>query len=105
LAAERLQEDGYATGEVITDGANMAVARNGKLDAEAYLGVDSDPDGNRLYVGIYFFGTEADAAVLAREWERSDDKDSDAELVGSRVYNIAGPASDLVPVIAAAEAE
>ncbi len=106
VVVERLQDDGYVTGEIITDGANMAVARNGKLDADAYLGVEYDPDGNRLYVGIYFFGSEADAAVLAKEWERpDDDPDSYSEQVGNIVYNIAGPQEDLVPVIASAEAE
>ena len=105
VARERLQDDGYITGEIITDGANVGVARNGKLDAEAYLGVDSDPDGNRLYVGLYFFGNEADAAVLAKEWERPDsDSDSYSEQVGSIVYNIAGPQEDLIPVMASVEA-
>ena len=105
VVVERLQDDGYVTGEIITDGANMAVARNGKLDADAYLGVEYDPDGNRLYVGIYFFGTEADAAVLAKEWERDNDSDSYSEQAGNVVYNIAGPQEELIPVIASAEAE
>src|SRR5215204_3023376 len=106
VAMERLQEDGYVTGEIITNGANMGVARNGNLDAEAYLGVDSDPDGNRLYAGLYFFKNEADAAVLAEEWERPDsDSGSYSEQVGSIVYNIAGPQQDLTPVIDSAEAE
>ena len=105
VAQERLQDDGYVTGEIITDGANVGVARNGKLDADAYLGVDSDPDGNRLYVGLYFFQNEADAAVLAKEWERPDsDSSSYSEQVGSIVYNIAGPEEDLIPVMASVEA-
>jgi hypothetical protein len=105
VAMERLQDDGYATGEIITDGANVGVARNGKLDADAYLGVDADPEGNVLYAGIYFFETEEDAAVLAKEWEPKPGDDTYSEQVGTRVYNIAGTQAELVPVIASAEAE
>ena len=104
--SERLQDDGYVVGEVITDGANMGVARGGKLDAEAYLGVDSDPEGARLYVGIYFFETAEDAAVLAADRDRNtDDSDFFSEQVGERVYEIAGTNEDLTEVIASGEAE
>ena len=100
---ERLQEDGYATGEIITDGANKAIGPNGKLDADAYLSVDYTPDGDTIYAGIYFFGNEQDAALLEKDWK--DDKDSWTDVVGTRVYNIAGTQTELVPVIATAEAE
>jgi hypothetical protein len=97
--AARLQDAGYETGEVITNGANMAVAQNGKLDAEAYLSVDSDPEGNRVYAGIYFFDTPAHAAILAKE------QGADAEQVDSRVYLISGTEAELQPIIAAAEGQ
>lgn len=103
--AERLQDDGYATGEVITDGANVGVARSGELDAEAYLGVDFDPEDQRIYAGIYFFEDPDDAAIMARERERNEDGDFFAELVGERVYEIAGTKEELTEVIASGEAE
>ena len=104
--SERLQDDGYVVGEVITDGANIGVARGGRLDAEAYLGVDTDPEGERLYVGIYFFETAEDAAVLAADRDRNtDDDDFFSEQVGERVYEIAGADEDLTEVIASGEAE
>lgn len=101
----RLQGDGYTVGEVVTDGANIAVARGGKLDAEAYLPVDRDPQGNIIYAGVYFFETEEDAAVLARERERNEDRDFFSDQIGTRVYEIAGTNDDLIAVEASAEAE
>jgi hypothetical protein len=103
--AAKLQEAGFATGEVITDGANMAVADGGELDADAYLSVDSDPEGNRIYAGIYFFASPEDAAVLAEEREPNVDNDFAFELIDDRVYEIAGDAGDLQRVIAAVQAE
>jgi len=103
VAQQRLQDAGYTTGEIITNGANMGVAQNGKIDADAYLGVENDPDGNSLYVGIYFFDNEKDPAVFDQEQE--DDEDSWTEVVGTRAYNISGSQSELTPVIAAAEAQ
>jgi len=101
--AKRLQEAGYVTGEVITDGANVGVARGGKLDADAYLSVDADPEGEPLYVGIYFFSTPEDAEVLGQERQSNIDRDFDAQVIGDRVYEIAGAPADLALVIGAAE--
>jgi hypothetical protein len=97
--AARLQDAGFEVGDVITNGANMGVAQHGELDADAYLGVETDPDGNRVYAGIYFFDTPEHAAILAKE------QGSDARQVDSRVYLISGSAEELERIIAAAEGE
>ena len=95
----KLLDREFVTGEIITDGANVGVAKGGKLDAEAYLGVDEDPDGKRIYVGIYFFATPEEAAIL--EKERTEDRDFHAEVVGDMEVEVAG---DLQRVIAAIQA-
>lgn len=102
--AAKLQDRGFATGGVVTDGANVGVARGGKLDANAYLSVDADPKGERLWVGIYFFDSPEQAAVLAKEREPNEDRDFISEPVGSMVYESAGDPNAIWGVIAAAEA-
>jgi hypothetical protein len=98
----KLQERGFATGEIITDGANVGVAKGGKLDANAYLGVESTPEGEPLYVGIYFFDSPEDATALAKE--RTEDRDFHTEVIGNMELEIAGRSGDLFRVIAAVQA-
>jgi len=98
----KLQDRGFVTGEIITDGANVGVAKSGKLDANAYLAVEYTPEQERLYVGIYFFDSPADAETLRRE--RTEDRDFHAEVVGSMEVEIAGSSGDLSRVIAAIQA-
>jgi hypothetical protein len=98
----KLLDRGFVTGEIITDGANVGVARGGKLDANAYLGVDATPEGEPLYVGIYFFDSAADATTLAKE--RTEDRDFHTEVIGDMEFEIAGSSGDLFRVIAAVQA-
>lgn len=98
----KLQDRGFVTGEIITDGANVGVARGGELDANAYLGVEYTPEQERLYVGIYFFDTPEDAETLAKE--RTEDRDFHVEVLGSTEFEIAGSSDDLSRVIAAVQA-
>jgi hypothetical protein len=98
----KLQDRGFATGEIITDGANIGVAKGGKLDASAYLGVEATPEGERLYVGIYFFDSPEDAATLAKE--RTEDRDFHTEVIGDMEFEISGTSGDLFRVIAAVQA-
>ena len=98
----KLQGSGFATGEIITDGANVGVAKGGKLDAEAYLSVGSTPEGQPLYAGIYFFGSPEDAETLRDE--RTIDRDFHAEAIGNMEIEISGTSGDLFRVIAAIQA-
>ena len=98
----KLQERGFVTGEIITDGANVGVARSGKLDANAYLAVEYTPEQERLYVGIYFFDSPEDAEALRKE--RTEDRDFHAEVIGNMEVEIAGSSDDLFRVIAAIQA-
>jgi hypothetical protein len=98
---ENLIDAGYETGEVLTEGANQAVV-DGK-DAEAYLSIDASPEGERIYVSIYFFEGERLAEALDEQFDESDDQSSAHELRETRLYNVAGTQEQLDGVIEAAE--
>ena len=81
-----LEDGGYVLGEDITDGANLGLPPNGKIDADLYFGVDYDPDQQRLYAGVYFFSDPADAQTVAKAFA---DPDSLQAVRDTRVYNLA----------------
>jgi hypothetical protein len=100
-----LQDAGYQVGNVITHGGNEGVAQNGRLDADASLSVDYDPDGQQVYASVYFFSDDRDAKTLADEYAKEDDEYDAAALQGTRVYHISGTQQQLDGIVAAAEGD
>jgi hypothetical protein len=79
-----LEDAGYVLGEDITDGANLALPPSGEIDAEVYMGVEYDPQGERMYASVYFFADPADAQKVAKAFG-----DSLNEVRDTRLYNLA----------------
>ena len=79
-----LEDGGYVLGEDITEGANLALPPNGKIDADLYFSVDSGPEQQDLYAGVYFFSDPADAQTVANAFS-----DSLHEVRDTRLYNLA----------------
>ena len=103
LVQANLDSAGYEVGDLVTSGANEAVAQNGQLDAQAYLDVEAAPGGGDLFGAVYFFDTEADAKVLDKEMTRQDDEFNAHEIRGARVYYVSGTQEELDGIVAAAE--
>lgn len=80
-----LEDAGYVVGDDITDGANLALPPKGKIDADLYFSVDSDPEQQPLYAGVYFFADPADAQTVASAFS-----DSLHEVRDTRLYNLSG---------------
>jgi hypothetical protein len=105
-AKANLEHAGYAVDQV-TDGANKAIGPDGKLDADVYLGIGQSPEGQRLYVGGYFFSNPADRQTYAT-WARVDHVTGKRRAVqpvveGDGVFTSAGDSQDeLDKVVASA---
>jgi hypothetical protein len=96
-----LEDAGYVLGEDITDGANLSLPPKGEIDADLYLGVDYDPEQNRMYAGIYFFSDPADAQTVAKAFS-----DSLTEVRDTRLYNLADEDQAILDdLVATAEGE
>ena len=82
-----LEDGGYVLGEDITDGANLALPPKGKIDADLYFSVDSDPEQQTLYAGVYFFADPADAQTVADAFA---DPHTLQAVRDARLYNLSG---------------
>lgn len=81
-----LEGGGYEVGEDVTNGANMALPPDGKINADVYFHVESGPEQEPgLTAGVYFFSDAADAKTVAGAFD-----DSPNEVRDTRLYNIAG---------------
>jgi hypothetical protein len=78
-----LEDAGYVLGEDITNGANLALPPKGKIDADLYFGVESDPEQQPIHAGLYFFSDPADAQTVADAFS-----DSLHEVRDTRLYNL-----------------
>ena len=92
-----LEDAGYVLGEDITDGANLALPPKGKIDADLYFSVDSDPEQQTLYAGLYFFSDPADAQTVANAFS-----DSLHEVRDTRLYNLSGEDEAILDALVAA---
>ena len=104
LAPEEVQakllDREFVTGEIITDGANVGVAKGGKLDAEAYLGVDETPRVSGS-TSASTSSRRPRRRPRSREGARgAEDRGFHAEVVGDMEVEVAGDTGDLQRVIA-----
>jgi hypothetical protein len=96
-----LEDAGYVVGDDITNGANKCLPPKCKIDADLYFSVDSDPDQERLYAGVYFFSDPADAQTVATAFS-----DSLHEVRDTRLYNLSGEDPGVLDaLVATAEGE
>jgi hypothetical protein len=96
-----LEEAGYVLGEDVTEGANLALPPTGDIDAELYVGVEYDPEGERMYASVYFFADAADAETVAKAFS-----DSLTEVRDTRLYTLADEDQAVLDaLVAAAEGE
>jgi hypothetical protein len=78
-----LEDAGYVLGEDITDGANLALPPKGKIDADLYFSVNSDPEQQPMHAGLYFFSDPADAQTVSDAFSSSFH-----EVRDTRLYNL-----------------
>ena len=92
-----LEEAGYVLGEDITEGANLALPPTGEIDAELYLGVEYDPQDERMNASVYFFTDPADAQKVAKAFG-----DSLNEVRDTRLYTSADEDQAVLDALVAA---
>jgi hypothetical protein len=92
-----LEAGGYEVGEDITDGANLGLPPNGKIDADVYFSVEAGPEQEPgLTAGVYFFSDPADAQAVAAAFS-----DSLHEVRDTRLYNLADDDPDVLNALVA----
>ena len=92
-----LEDAGYVLGEDVTDGANLALPPTGDIDADVYMGVEYDPDSERMYASVYFFADAADAQKVAKAFG-----DSINEVRDTRLYTLADEDQAVLDALVAA---
>jgi hypothetical protein len=93
-----LEAAGYGVGDDITNGANLALPPNGKIDADLYFSVEAGPEQQPgLTAGVYFFSDPADAQTVAAAFS-----DSLHEVRDTRLYNVAGDDEAVLSALVAA---